>query len=76
MGTRKKREPDCSVVLSDRTRSNGRKLRNMKFQLNTRKTFYCERGQTLQQFTQTHKLENPSVEIVNSCLDVVLGYLL
>lgn len=59
-----------SIVPSDRTRGNGYTLKHTKYQLYTRKHFYCEGGQTRTIFTER------SVEIFNVRLDTVLGKLL
>ncbi|KAK4827723.1 hypothetical protein QYF61_021023 [Mycteria americana] len=48
----KVREPD-SVVPRDRTRGNGHELKNLKFNLNTRKDFFfCDNDQTVEQAAQ------------------------
>jgi len=41
-----------SVEPTDKTRANGNKSKNVKFQLNTKSLFYCESGQTLEQVSQ------------------------
>jgi len=67
-----------SVVPSDTTRGNGHKLKQRKFQLNTRKNFF-----TLRVTEPWHRLprevvvvESPSLEIFKSRLDAVLCSLL
>jgi len=69
----KKRELDFSVVLNDRVRGNGHKLKNIKFNLNTKKHFY-----TVRMVKHRHRLprecvESPSLEISQSHLVRVLG---
>jgi len=64
------------VVPSDRTRGNGDKLKQRKFQLNTRKNFF-----TLRVTEPWHRLprgvvESPSLEIFQIRLDTVLCSLL
>jgi len=50
----KQRQPDFSVVLTDRPKGNRHKLKHRIFQLNTKKTtlLYCDGGQTLAQAVQ------------------------
>ena len=64
------------MVPSDRTRGNGHKLKYRRFCLNTRKCFF-----TVRVTEQWHRLsrkvgEFPSLEILKSHLDTVLGSLL
>ena len=57
------------VVPRDRTRGNGHKLKQRKFQLNMRKNFFSLR-------LPREVVESPSLEIFKTHLDKVLGSLL
>jgi len=58
-----------SVMPSARTRGNGHKLKHRKLALNIRNHFfYCEGDRLLREV-----VESPSLEILKSRLDTVLG---
>jgi len=48
----KNKQPDSSVVPTNRTKDDGHKLESVKFHLNTGKLFCYEDGQTLEQAAQ------------------------
>jgi len=65
-----------SVVPSDRTRGNGHKLKQRKFQLNTKKKFFTLRVTECWNRLPTGVVDSPSLEIFKTRLDVVLCSLL
>jgi len=68
--------PDFSVVPSDRTRGNGHKLKQSKFQLNMRKNFFTLRMTEHWNRLPRGAVESPSLEIFKIRLDKVLCSLL
>jgi len=65
-----------SVVPSNRTRSNGHKLKHRKFQLNMRKSFFTLRVAEHWNRLPRGVVESPSLETFKTCLDKVLCNLL
>ena len=65
-----------SVVPSDRTRGNGHKLKQRKFQLNPRKNFFPLRVTEPWPRLPREVVDSPSLEIFNMRLDEVLCTLL
>jgi len=66
----------CSVVPSDRTRGNGHKLKQTKFQLNLRKKNFPLRVTEPWPRLPREVVESPSLEIFKTHLDKVLCRLL
>jgi len=65
-----------SVVPSDRTRDNGRKLKQRKFQLNTRKNFFTLRVMEPWNRLPREVVKSPSLDIFKTLLDKVMCSLL
>ena len=65
-----------SVVPNDRTTGNGHKLKQRKFQLNTRKNFFPPRVTEPWTRLPREAVESPSLEIFKTRLDTVLYSLL
>jgi len=64
------------MVPSDRTRGNGHKLKQRKFQLNMRKNFFPLRVTESWHRLPGEVVESPSLEIFQPCLEKVLCSLL
>ena len=65
-----------SLVPSDRTRGNGQKLKQRKFQLNMKKSFFTLRVTEPGNRMPREAVESPSLEIFQTRLDKVLCSLL
>ncbi|KAK4833028.1 hypothetical protein QYF61_027410 [Mycteria americana] len=66
----------CREGAKDRTRDNVHKLKHRRFPLNIRKHFVTVRVTEHQHRLPRKVVESPSLEILKSCLDTVLGNLL
>jgi len=64
------------VEPSDRTRGNGHKLKKKKFHLTMRKNFFTLKMAEHWNRLPREVVESPSLEILKTCLDMVLCSLL
>ena len=61
------------MVPSDRTRGNGRNLKHKRIPLNSRKHFFAVRVIKHWHRLPREAVESPSLEILKSHLDMILG---
>lgn len=75
-GGAKRMVPDCLVVPSDRTRSNGHKIKHKKLHLNMRKNFFSLRVADNWNRLPRKGVKSPSLETIQIPLDEFLCHLL
>lgn len=73
---KKKRARLSSIVPTDRTTGNGRKLKHTKFHVNTRKCFVTLRVVKQWNGLLREIVKSPPIETLKTRLDMVLGNLL